>query len=581
MFRVQSFKLYILNLSLSLCLILSTATVLCQNKYRVQFTDKKNSPYSLSNSTEYLSAKAIQRRQKQNIRIEQNDLPVNPWYIDSIIEAGARLLNKSKWLNYITITDADSISLSKIRSFPFVSNAELIYKAPIKDYLQPAFYEKQLDYYVKAENIRTDIPRLISDFFNLKSHKSSLKSGFYDYGYSFGQVHMIACDSLHNMGFRGQGMTIALMDAGFSFVDKLPVFDSLRINNRILGTKDFVDINGNVYEKDHHGMTVLSTMAGNIPDIYIGTAPEADYWLLRTEDANSEYIIEEDNWVSAAEYADSVGVDVINSSLGYSTFYDISENHSYNDLDGRTARISKAAALAARKGIIVVSSAGNEGTSQSWGYHITVPADADSILSVGAVDMNGRYADFSSRGPTYDGRLKPDVAALGYGTALATVSGNIEPGNGTSFSSPIIAGMSACLWQSKPSMSNMKIISAIQKSCNHYYTPDIYTGYGIPNAVKAHSILSYPNSQPPSITVAPNPFTDEIYITLVPSTDSDIKIQITDIAGKIIFSNSSRNKNEGYRFFSINNIHHLSSGVYFLKVITPGKIYINKLIKIG
>ena len=534
--------------------------------WRVQLTDKKNSKYSLNNPSEFLSSKAIHRRLIQNIKIDYDDLPINQSYIDSISQTGIRIINKSKWLNSVIIDNVDSISLSKIKALPFVSKVETVYKYSLKNNS-----DIKLDYALNKENITSGL--------------SYLKSDFYKYGYSFDQVHMIECDSLHKMGFRGKGITIALLDAGFSLVDKLPIFDSIRLNNRIIGTKDFVNIYGNVYEQDSHGMKVLSTLAGNIPNVYLGTAPDANYWLFRTEDSNSEFIIEEDNWVSATEYADSVGVDIINSSLGYSIFEDSTENVNIKDLNGKTARISIAATIAAKKGIIVVCSAGNQGTDASWNYLITVPADADSILTVGAVDINKHHADLSSRGPTYDGRLKPDVVALGYGTAVASLSGDIESGNGTSFSSPIVAGMVACLWQSKPSMSNMKIIDAIQKSCNHFTKPDIFTGYGIPNAIKACSLLSEIPPQTPidfvnSISVSPNPFSNEINITMIQSQYSDIRFDIFDIKGIIVYSHLIEIKNNGYRFVKLNTFENLPNGIYFLKILTKEKKYFNKLIKI-
>ena len=259
---------------------------------------------------------------------------------------------------------------------------------------------------------------------------------------------MLKGDILHNRDLKGKGKLIAILDAGFSRVDEMIAFEELFAENRILGTKDFVQRNNNVFDEHTHGMMVLSTMGAENKGQIIGTSPEASFWLLRTEDVDSENLIEEYNWLCAAEFADSVGADIINSSLGYTTFDDAGQNHTYTDMDGRTAPVSIAATIAAQKGMIVVNSAGNSG-SGSW-HFIGAPADADSILSVGAVDENADFAWFSSYGPSFDGRVKPTVVAQGRNTIVATSNNGTLTGNGTSFSSPIVAGLSACLWEAHP-----------------------------------------------------------------------------------------------------------------------------------
>ena len=279
-------------------------------------------------------------------------------------------------------------------------------------------------------------------------------------------------------------MQIAVIDAGFINADILPAFDSLWINNQILGQRDFVDGDNWVLDAHTHGMVILSILGANLPNELMGSAPKANYWLLRSEDAGSEYRIEEENWVSAAEFADSAGVDVINTSLGYSTFDDTLQNYNYKDMDGRTTRISRGAVKAASKGILVVVSAGNE-RNKLWKY-ITAPADADSILAVGAVDEFGTLASFSSVGPSSDGRIKPDVAAQGVGTVAQGLGGLIGC-NGTSCSSPVIAGLAACLWQANKQMSNVEIIEMIKQSSSQYQNPDTLTGYGLPNFANALS----------------------------------------------------------------------------------------------
>lgn len=567
------FQILIIVLLIFFSLKSSPQNKASQYKYRIQFTDKINSPYSISNPSQFLSPKAILRRNKQNISIRENDIPINPFYFDSISKTGVRIINKSKWLNYITIDKADSIQLKKIKTFPFVSKVEMVYKSLDKNNYKKLSADKAPKPYLSNINSK------------LNYKNKSNKGDVYKYGYSYDQVNMLECDSLHSMGYRGRDITIAVLDAGFLMVDSLAIFDTIRENGRILGTKDFVNIGGNVYNVGSHGMMVLSTMAGNIPDLLIGTAPDANYWLLRTEDGNSEYIIEEDNWVSAAEFADSVGVDIINSSLGYDRFMDSSEDHSYSDLNGKTARISIAASIAAEKGIIVVNSAGNEGQDQSWGYHISVPADADSIITVGAVDIYGRYVSFSSRGPSYDGRLKPEVAAMGSGVAVSNLNGDFQAAYGTSFSSPLIAGLAACLWQSNPEKSNMKVINSIFKSCNHYSYPDIYTGYGIPNAYKAYLILSEKDKSNfefnNSVSISSYPYSNDVSVTFILSENSDINAEIIDITGKLVYKSVSFKKPMGYNYITLIKYKELSKGIYFIKIYANNNVYIKKLLKLG
>ncbi len=259
-------------------------------------------------------------------------------------------------------------------------------------------------------------------------------------------------------------------------------------------------------------MSVLSTMAGNVPGLLVGTAPGASYWLLRSEDAGSEYVVEEDNWIAAAEYADSVGADVINSSLGYTDYDDNNQSYTYADMDGNTARVTRGADIAASKGILVVNSAGNSGNN-FWRY-IGAPADADSIITVGAVNSLGIIASFSSLGPTSDGRVKPTVCGQGEGTYVVSSADGVYPGNGTSFSSPVMAGAVTCLWQANPSFNNMELIDAIKRSASRYSSPDSLYGYGIPNMAVAHMVLSgqeLPTSDNENFMMAnPNPFTEEI-----------------------------------------------------------------------
>jgi serine protease AprX len=390
------------------------------NRYWIQFTDKNNNPYSLDRPEEFLSERAIHRRMKQNISLSINDLPITPAYIDSLEALGVSVYNMSKWFNAITTNIISLELLEKIYDFPFV--------------VKPSGQE----YQQITRGTKNNTAVVISELDSWETF----------YGYPESQIKIHNGHFLHQQGFTGRGIQIAIIDAGFLGVDVVPGFSHLWNEGRILGTRDFVDRNSNIYRKNVHGMHVLSIIAGFIPYQFVGTAPDASFWLLRSEDVDSEFLIEEDNWISAAEFADSVGADIISVSLGYSIFDDSTQNHTYEDMDGNSTRISIAADIAASKGILVVSSAGNQG-NKPWRY-ITAPADADSVLAIGAVDTLGNIASFSSVGPSFDGGIKPNVCAIGQGTYILRQNGLIGSGGGTSLSAPVISGLAACLWQANP-----------------------------------------------------------------------------------------------------------------------------------
>lgn len=447
------------------------------DKYWIRFTDKNNSPYSVIIPAQFLSQKAIDRRNAQGIVITENDIPVNLSYIQAVSSLGATILNVSKWLNSVTVYTTSSSVVDAIEQLPFVLSVE---KSNLKNI--PSEISKKP--FFEAETY--------GDFVTSEPVESLAAGKSYNYGQAYNQISMLNGIALHDLGYNGTGMTIAVLDAGFLNTNTIPAFSYLWNNNRIMGSKDFADpLNPNIFGSHTHGTSVLSTMGANLPGQITGTAPEANYWLLRSEDGGSEYLIEELNWVSAAEFADSVGADVINSSLGYTTFDDPAQNHTYQDMDGNTSIISRGADIAVSKGMIVVNSAGNEGSS-SW-YYIGAPADGDSVFSIGAVNASGNYASFSSHGPTADGQMKPDVVAQGSGSAIINAyTGNVSTGSGTSFSSPITAGMVASLWQAHPNRRNTEVLDAIRQSASLSGNPNYQLGYGIPNYMTAHDLLSLP-----------------------------------------------------------------------------------------
>jgi len=541
-------------------LILYITEAFSQNRFVIQLTDKNNSPYSISNPSAYLSPKSIARRTAQNISIDQSDLPVNPAYLTGIANTGAIILNKSKWLNTVSIMAPDSTVIAAINSLPYVSSTKIAGRPGIPG---------------KTDGKSDRLTPL--NVMPLAARVSNL-----DYGFATNQVLMLNGQYLHNQGFKGEGMVIAVMDAGFLNVDTLACFDKLRNENRILGTWDFVNSETDVYQDDSHGAMVLSLMAADLPGQIIGTAPNADYWLFRTEDGGSEFIIEEYNWASAAEFADSAGVDLINTSLGYTVFWDSTQNHTYTDMDGNTTPITIAADMAASKGILVENSAGNEGNSQ-WNY-IGAPADGDSVMATGAVDSAEFYATFSSNGPSFDGRIKPNIAAQGQGAYVYLPwGGGVAAGSGTSFSGPIMTGMAACLWQAFPGMNNMQIIRAIERSASQFTNPDTLLGYGIPDFQYAKTLLAieaygadYTSDQ--LVSIGPNPFSDDFTFTFFSIRKQDATVEIFDMLGRQAYKNIMHFNAMSLNKISVNP-HLQGKGVYVFRIRTGEGNFSKRVIK--
>jgi serine protease AprX len=439
------------------------------SRYIIRLKNKSGSPYSVSNPPEFLSQRAIERRIRYGINIDSTDLPVNPAYLDSIRSAGnVTVLNTSKWFNQVCIKTTDAAALSKINSFPFVISSSPIAARPFY-----APVNKKLDSAVTGAPTR---------------QRPMNPTNYYDYGTSYDQVHLHNGEFLHNHGFKGEGMQLAVMDAGFTNYLSLPTFDSIRKNKQVIGTWDFVNNKLSVNDGSVHGLYCFSTIAANMPGLFIGTAPRASFYLFRTEDPSSEYPVEEQNITAAFERADSSGADLFSVSLGYSTFDNSSFNYTYADMNGHTTLSARATNMAFNKGIMVVVAAGNEG-QHTW-KNIITPADADNALTVGAVSVNRQPANFSSYGPSSDGQIKPDVAAVGVNAVIANINtGQASYGAGTSYATPIMAGITTCLWQAFPKMKNSDIISVLRQSGDRTNNPDDRTGYGIPDVKKAFVLL--------------------------------------------------------------------------------------------
>lgn len=428
-------------------------------KYRISLKDKAATTYSLKHPEKFLSEKAIARRKKQNLPVDSTDLPVCKQYVDEIRRQGVTVLVTGKWDNFVTVSCNDSTIIDRIAALPFVRSAEKVWTAPKGD----------------KPMIATERDSLIN---TPKIHPDSI------YGPAITQIQLSNGHKLHEAGFKGQGMTIAIIDAGFHNADKITAMRNIRI----LGVKDFVNPQADIYAESSHGMMVLSCIGMNQPEVMTGTAPEASFWLLRSEDEYSEHLVEQDYWAAAVEFADSVGVDVLNTSLGYYAFDDASKDYKYRELDGRHALMSRQASRIADKGMVLVCSAGNAGMGP-W-KKISPPGDAENVLTVGAVNKKATLAPFSSIGNTADGRIKPDVVAVGEGSDIIRTDGNQGRANGTSFSSPIMCGMVTCLWQARPELTAKELIELVRQSGDRADYPDNIYGYGVPDMWKAYTSRS-------------------------------------------------------------------------------------------
>lgn len=536
-----------------------------QLRYWVQFTDKNNSPYSLANPSAYLSPRAIARRTAQNIPIDSFDLPVNPAYISGVAATGATVHARSKWFNGVVVFVNNQSVLTQVLALPYVADTVRIgqrHAGPDDDKFSDETFSK-----IESSAQRT----------------GNVESTMIDYGSALNQINMLGGVCLHNAGFRGQGMQIAILDAGFYDAINLDVFDTLYMNNRILGTWDFVAGDASVYEDNSHGTMVLSCMGGNLPGQMVGTAPDASYWLLRSEDAATEYLVEEYYWAAAAEYADSVGADVINSSLGYTEFDAPSENHTYFDMDGVTTPCAKAANFAARKGMAVVVSAGNSGQN-SW-FYIGTPADADSALAIAATDASGIVTGFSSRGFAPDGGIKPNLGAQGGNSVVCDPfnNGSIQTGNGTSFASPILCGLVACLWQAHPAMTNMQLYNVIELSASQYSNPDSLLGYGIPDFCAANLYL---NGNPNQLgnndqlyNISPNPFSGQIAFSFFAMEEQSLQVCLYDAQGRAVTRQTVYAAANAENYYRITELETLTSGMYLLQVQGKNGVFTYKLVK--
>ena len=486
------------------------APLLAQPSYWIHFADKPG--HDQVSPDQLLSPRAWQRRMAQGIPLDHYDYPVAEQYLAQVAALGVAYRYPSRWLNAVSAPLTPD-QCAAVRELPFVTDLRPLGRLAVP----------------------TDLAETCPDSAERNSHLR--------------QLEMLDLEVLHRNQLTGQGVLVAVFDNGFYGVDQLPGFDHLFAEGRIIGTRDYVDGDDDVYHRcSHcrHGTYVFSLLAAVMPGELIGSAPGADYLLLRTENDASETPQEEDNWVAAAEYADSMGAAIFTTSLGYKDFDGFEHDYAISDLDGNTATITRAADVAASRGIVVLNSAGNNGVNG-----LNAPADGDSVLAIGSVDGCEQYSSFSSQGPRVDGHLKPDLSAMGQGNYFLHPDGSVRRGNGTSFSCPMIAGLAACLLQGYPGLDNMALYRALRESAHQYSTPDFFLGYGIPRGRRTWKMLQarYPQlavlpdlqtdiapSDPfrhSNLAVYPNPSSGQVYLSLrSPIAVSQLRLEWTDLMGR-------------------------------------------------
>lgn len=528
-----------------LCLLFSFITNAQEDAW-VYFTDKPDETYYMNNPLEMLTQRALDRRTTQNINLDNLDIPIANSYINQIKNAtGITVMAKSKWLNALHIRGSQ-VNIQALTSLGFVDRVLFANHS-----LNPTSKFSNRNYTNKAEGENETLAN-------------------YNYGNSSNQIQMLNGHLLHQEDFTGQGKVIAVFDAGFPGVNTAAPFQRLFDNDLILGGYNFPDRNTDIYTRNSHGTNVLSTMGAYVDGQLVGTAPDAEYYLFITEDVAGENPVEESYWVEALEMADSLGVDVVNSSLGYADYDNTSYSYAYSQRNGQVGFASRGASLALSKGIVCVISAGNDGNKTE--KHISIPADADNILTIGAVTSTEAYASFSSIGPSFDGRVKPDVCARGQAATVSSTTGNITTSNGTSFSSPILAGMVATFWSAVPNLTAVEVIQFVRESADQFATPDNFKGYGVPDFQLAlNNALSTTSFELETVKIYPNPVNNKL--TIESSNNAEGKFTIYNNLGmKVLEINITS-------ISQIVQLDNLSSGIYLYDFSSNNSTLQGKLIK--
>ncbi len=523
-------------------------SVYSQEDAWVYFNDKPNAAAQLNDPLNFLTQRALDRRANQGIALTVNDVPIHQPYIDQVTAAqGITVKAKSKWMNCLHVRGSIA-DINALESLPFVNHVE--------------FADASL-------NARMPRPRTITPV-----NKQMEVQTTFNYGNSDNQIQMLNGHLLHQANYTGTGKIIAVLDSGFINVNSTSPFQRLFTNNQILGGYNYVSRSNDMYSLHNHGTMTLSCMGGFVDGQLVGTAPDAQYYLFVTEDVTEENPVEESYWVEAAEEADRLGADVISTSLGYYGFDNPNYGHNYNDFTGNSAFGSKGANLAFSKGMIVVASAGNSGNSAEPMNHVGVPAEALNVLAVGAVKGDETYAAFSSIGPSFDGRIKPDVMAKGQGSVVANTSGTVQTASGTSFSCPILAGLVACFWQAAPNLTNQQVVDFIKQSADRYANPNAQYGYGIPDFYQALQAaqLSNPESLSESFRFFPNPANDSVTFVIPQDTEATA-ITLYNNLGQSVLNAAIENNLQTI------SLRGLISGMYYFSITSGKNNFQGKIIK--
>ena len=535
--------------AVALLLFLSISAVAQENRYMVFFKDKEGIPQTLAEPMGFLSEKAIQRRLSQGIEMSELDLPVRRSYVEGVRETGADVFFTTRWLNGLLI-QCDISVVPVVEALSFVEAVELV-----------------------APHSRLQNPGRRA--FNLRRKENTVGVQ------TESQLQMLGIHKMHEANYKGEGITIAILDSGFPGVDVSPAFQNIFSDGRFVEkvSYDFVHNSPDVFQYDGHGTEVLSVIAAEVPDAFTGGAYEATFQLFITEDVPSENRIEEYNWLFAAEKADSAGADIIHSSLGYYDFDDPAMNYSLDQMDGKTTVVTRAAQLAADRGIVVVTSAGNEGNIPTWRI-VTAPADGEDVLAIGAVNSARAKTGTSSIGPTADGRIKPDLAALGAGVKVVKATGQISTASGTSLSAPLVTSLVAGVMERYPDLSGKEVISLLRRTASQSNNPDNLLGYGIPN-FQAVVNFQERSSQTRPFEVFPNPLKDDT-LTVSPSDPDVIEsciIEIVSSQGQVLEKGTVRFDwlNRNYKM----NMSGYPAGIYFIRVSAEKRRYSFKVVKLS
>lgn len=526
----------------------------------VLLKDKDTVTYSVERPSEFLSPRALEKRQRFHIPVTETDLPVCRVYVDSLsrLHPACRVLAKSRWFNYVVLGTRDSNVLDDsllecIRAISWVKGVYALHQLP--DSVQAAWFEEASRETAVSGNCRPEQ--------NVYDPAEPVEY----WGASAPQIACLNGLFLHRMQYTGKDMLVTVIDGGFYGVDSSERYASMKAAGRLKGHASFDDDTTAFYAvTQSHGQNVLSIMGVNDPYTFVGSAPDADYVLLRSETSRYEDRLEEYYFAAAAEYADSIGSDVVNASLGYTVFGREEQKHTWYDLDGRHSVASIAAERLTHKGCIVNVAAGNEG-AKTWLF-FGIPSDAPSVLCIAAMDVDSAVASFSSRGNEY--WMKPDIISVGRGTAYCSSGGEVSHGNGTSYASPMNAGLTACLWQAFPEKTAIEVMQAIRRSAHLYGGKfSAKMGYGIPDYEKAYHILKgdvgMKESERAHFRCYPNPVTDVLHVELAENGKAftSALLYVYDEAGRLL----GRQAFDGAAVAV--DMAAYPQGTYFLLIRTP------------